>query len=48
LPFIVFKTRDGVDTTLYEMLKEHPEEILGGDTTFPLLPGNLIPEKEHD
>jgi len=30
------------------MLKEHPEEILGGDTTFPLLPGNLIPEKEHD
>ena len=39
LPFIVYKTKNGVDTTLYEALKEHPEEILGGDTTFPLLPG---------
>lgn len=38
LPFIAFKTRDGVDKTIYEALQEEGNTLLG-DTTFPLLGG---------
>lgn len=38
LPFIAFKTKNGVDTTLYEALKEEGNAILG-DTNMPLLEG---------
>lgn len=38
LPFIAFKTRNGVDSTLFEALKEEGNAILG-DATFPLLGG---------
>lgn len=38
LPFIAFKTKNGVDTTLYEALKEEGNAILG-DNEFPLLKG---------
>lgn len=38
LPFIAFKTKNGVDSTLYEALKEEGSAILG-DSTFPLLGG---------
>ena len=37
LPFIAFKTKNGVDITLYEALKEEGNAILG-DSNFPLLP----------
>jgi hypothetical protein len=36
LPFIAYKTRHGVDTTLYEALQEEGQAILG-DENFPLL-----------
>lgn len=36
LPFIAFKTKNGVDATLYEALQEEGNAILG-DATFPLL-----------
>lgn len=32
LPFIAYKTRNGVDTTLYEALKEEGQAILGDAT----------------
>lgn len=38
LPFIAFKTRNGVDSTLYEALREEGNSILG-DQAFPLLEG---------
>lgn len=38
LPFIAFKTKAGVDSTLYEALQEEGNAILG-DQTFPLLGG---------
>lgn len=38
LPFIAYKTKNGVDTTLYEALQDQAEAILG-DQTFPLLGG---------
>lgn len=38
LPFIAFKTKNGVDSTLYEALKEEGSAILG-DQAFPLLGG---------
>lgn len=36
LPFIAYKTRDGVDTTLYEALKEEGNAILGDGSLLSL------------
>lgn len=39
LPFIAYKTKNGVDSTLYEALREEGNAILG-DANFPLLEGS--------
>lgn len=46
LPFIAFKTKNGVDTTLYEALKEEGNAILGDQGFSKRLLGNGTEEGE--